>query len=161
MAELDDMALELLNGRHYATIATQNEGGGIHMATVSFLYLDGKLLVATVYNTRKVRNIEARGKASLMVDVRRIGDERGVTAIGTATTVTGERSHNLNLLIYRKYFSDKALQDRSVMSVFESADDATIILTPESWALWDLRSMYADVFHGVLSTETGYVLPHD
>jgi general stress protein 26 len=161
MAELGAMGLELLNGRHFAAFATLNPDGGIHIATVWYLFLDGELYVGTASRSRKVRNLKVRSEASLMVDIRRITEQRGITAIGSATVITGTRSRELNQKIYQKYLSEKALQDVSVMSVFESGDDATIRLEPESWVSWDLRSMYTEVFHGKLSAESGHYLPRD
>src|SRR5438552_940093 len=49
---------------------------------VWYLFEDSCLFIATSSKTRKAHNVAARPKASLMVDARKPGTERGVTAAG-------------------------------------------------------------------------------
>ena len=79
---LDPTLAELLQGRYIATLATENADGTIHLTAVWYLFEDGDLFIATSSKSRKARNVAARAKASLMVDVRKPGAERGVTGPG-------------------------------------------------------------------------------
>ena len=79
---LDPALQELLRGRYIATFGTENSDGSIHLTAVWYLFESGSLYVATSSKSRKARNVAARPRASLMVDVRRPGAERGVTAAG-------------------------------------------------------------------------------
>jgi PPOX class probable F420-dependent enzyme len=96
---------EILRGRHIASLATQNADGTIHLTAVWYLFENGNLLVATSSKTRKARNLAARPKASLMVDIRKPGAERGVTATGIAELLTGQQSLEINGRIHSRYLS--------------------------------------------------------
>lgn len=51
MSDLDKFAVEILNGRYIATLATHNQDGHIHLTAVWYLYKDGKPFVATNSNS--------------------------------------------------------------------------------------------------------------
>src|SRR5277367_4997461 len=81
---LDPAFQEMLQRRFIATLGTTNADGSIHLTAVWYLFEEGRLYVATSSKSRKARNVAAQPKASLMVDVRRSGAERGVTGAGRA-----------------------------------------------------------------------------
>jgi len=71
-------AEEILAGRFIASFGTQNEDGSIHLTAVWYLFDGGCLYVATSSRTRKARNVAARPRASLMVDIRKPASEQGL-----------------------------------------------------------------------------------
>jgi PPOX class probable F420-dependent enzyme len=158
---LDPNFQKLLQGRYIATLGTENADGSIHLTAVWYLFEEGSLFIATSSKSRKARNIEARPKASLMVDVRQPGTERGVNAAGRAELITGERSRELNQRVHRRYMSATAMSDPRVGPVFESFDDVTIRLTPVAWTAWDMAVLDAQAFEGRLGKNPGYLLPLD
>src|ERR1700693_4145533 len=93
---LDPAFQELLRGRYIATLGTENGDGTIHLTAVWYLFESGSLYVATSSKTQKARNVTARPKASLMVDSRKPGTERGVTAAGKAEVISGNQSQEIN-----------------------------------------------------------------
>ena len=158
---LDPTFQKLLEGRHIATFGTENADGSIHLTAVWYLFEGGSLFVATSSKSRKARNIAARSKASLMVDVRQPGAERGVNAAGRAELISGEPSREINRRIHRRHMSAAALSDPHVGPVFESFDDVTIRLAPVSWTVWDMAVLDAQAFGGRLGGTSGYLLPLD
>jgi PPOX class probable F420-dependent enzyme len=152
---------ELLQARHIAAIGTENADGSIHLTAVWYLFEDGYLFIATSSKSRKARNIAARPKASLMVDLREPGSERGVNATGKAELISGEPSREINRRIHQRYMSAAAMSDPQVGPVFESFDDVTIRLTPVSWTAWDMAVLDAQAFGGRLGRNPGYLLPLD
>ena len=84
---LDPTLQEILRGRYIATLGTENADGTIHLTAVWYLFESGSLFVATSSKTQKARNVTARPKASLMVDSRKPGTERGVTASGKVEVI--------------------------------------------------------------------------
>lgn len=158
---LDPTFQELLRGRCIATLGTENSDGSIHLTAVWYLYEDGSLFIATSSKTRKARNIAARPKASLMIDARRPGTERGVNAAGRAELISGSQSREINRRIHSRYMSAAAISDPHVGPVFESFDDVTIRLTPVSWSAWDMAVLDAQAFGGRLGATPGYLLPLD
>jgi PPOX class probable F420-dependent enzyme len=151
MSKLSDSMRELLYGRHYATLATFNEDGSIHLTPVWYLFEDDCFFVSTGSPSRKVKNILARPKASIIVDIRNFGSERWVSASGTAEIIRGERSKEINTKIDKRYLTKAALEDPRVGPVMEAAGDVTISLTPHSWQSWDLKSLDDQFFGGILS----------
>jgi PPOX class probable F420-dependent enzyme len=161
MQTLEPKLQELLRGRYIATLATENADGSIQLTAVWYLFEDGNLFVATAGKSRKARNIVARGKASLMVDVRKPGAERGVNGAGKAELISGEASREINRRIHQRYLSAEAIADPGIGAVFESFDDITIKITPGSWISWDMATLDAQAFGGRLGKTPGLLLPLD
>jgi general stress protein 26 len=158
---LDPAFQELIRGRYIASLGTENADGIIHLTAVWYLFEDGCLYVATSSRTQKAHNVAARSKASLMVDVRKPGAERGVTAAGKADLISGNRSQEINRRIHSRYLSAAAISDPSIGPVFASFDDVTIRITPMSWITWDMATLDAQAFGGRLGGTPGYLLPLD
>lgn len=152
---------ELLRGRYIATLGTENADGTIHLTAVWYLLEDNCLFIATSSKSRKARNIAARAKASLMVDVRKPGAERGVNGMGRAELISGEQSAKINQHIHSRYMSGAAMADPHIGPVFASFDDVTIRITPRSWTAWDMTVLDAQALGGRLGGTPGYLLPLD
>jgi hypothetical protein len=153
-------AEEILTGRFIASLATENEDGSIHLTAVWYLFDGGCLYVATSSRTRKARNVAARPKASLMVDIRKPASERGLVAVCTVDVVAGELSREINVRIHRRYMSEAALADPRTGGTMAAMDDITLRLTPTGWCAWDMRTLDDAVFGGTMKTP-GYLLPLD
>jgi hypothetical protein len=95
-----------------------------------------------------------------MVDLRKPGTERGLTAACKAELLSGDRSKPLNRRIHSRYLSAAAMADPGIEPVFASFDDVTIRLTPNPRlsGIWP-RSTQA--FGGRLGGTPGYLLPLD
>jgi PPOX class probable F420-dependent enzyme len=158
---LDPAFQELPRGRYIASLWTENADGTIHLTAVWYFFEDGCLYVATSSKTQKGRNVAARPKASLMVDVRRPGTERGVTAAGKVDVISGKQSQEINRRIHSRYLSAAAMSDPHVGPAFASFDDVTIRLTPTSWITWDMAVLDAQALGGRLGGTPGYMLALD
>jgi PPOX class probable F420-dependent enzyme len=158
---LDPTLQEILRGRYIATLATENADGTIHLTAVWYLFQDGYLFVATSSKSRKARNLAARPKASLMVDVRISARERGVTATGRVDLISGDQSREINRRIHSRYMSPAAMSDPQIEPVFASFDDVTVRISPVSWTSWNMAVLDAQAFGGRLGGTPGYLLPLD
>jgi len=158
---LDSKLQEFLRGRHIATLSTENADGSAHLVAVWYLYDGGSLYVATSSKSKKARNVAARAKASMMIDERKPGKERGVTGAGKVELITGEESRALNKRIHGRYMSAAAMADPGVGGVFAMFDDCTIKVTPSSWFSWDMAELDAQAFGGKLGKTPGYLLALD
>lgn len=158
---LDPALQQFLNGRYIATLGTENSDGAIHLTAVWYLFHEGSLYVATSSKTRKARNVAERGNASLMIDARKPGSERGVTLCGKGELIAGLFSQEINRRIHGRYLSAAALSDAAVGPVFAAFDDVTIRLVPTSWFTWDMAALDAQAFSGRLGKTPGYMLPLD
>jgi len=158
---LDPTLQEILRGRYIATLGTENADGTIHLTAVWYLFENGYLFVATSSKSRKARNLAARPKASLMVDVRKPAAERGVTAAGRVDLISGDQSREINRRIHCRYMSTAAMSDPHIEPVFASFDDVTVRITPVSWTSWNMAVLDAQAFGGRLGGTHGYLLPLD
>jgi len=109
--------------------------------------------VETASSTRKARNVEARPRASLMVDDRRPGATRWVLATGRAELIRGDRSRELNQRLLRRYLTEAGME--TMGRFWTSVDDVTIALTPESWKSWDARALVASLREQGSAPKTG------
>ena len=148
----------ILNGRRIATLATENDNGSAHLTAVWYLLEGDSVYVGTSSRSRKARNVLARPKVSLMVDVREPGRECGVSIAGSAEIIRGERAREMNRRIQRRYLSEAAVKDPRVGPKLLDLDDITIRMGPTSVFCWDMAAMDAAVFGGAFGTP-GYVLP--
>jgi PPOX class probable F420-dependent enzyme len=161
MASPDDpMVQALLRGRHIACLASENADGSLHLTATWYLFEEGNLYVWTSSTSRQARNIRARPKASVMIDARRPGVEFGVAAAGRAELVSGERSHDLNRRIHRRYLSPEALADPRLGVILADPSSLTIELTPTKWTSWDMGELAKALFGGA-PAPAGYFLPFD
>ena len=153
-------AEEILAGRFIASFGTQNEDGSIHLTAVWYLFDGGCLYVATSSRTRKARNVAARPRASLLVDIRKPASEQGLVAVCAVDVVAGESSKEINACIHKRYMSEAALADPRAGGTMAAMDDITLRLTPTCWYEWDMRMLDDAVFGGTMKTP-GYLLPLD
>jgi PPOX class probable F420-dependent enzyme len=162
MSKLNDSMREFLNGRHYATLATLNEDGSIHLTPVWYLFEKDYIFVETASSDRKVRNIMARPEVSLVVDSRKLGSEQWVSASGMAEIIRGEQAKALNTKIAQRYLTKTSQEDPRIGPGFAAAVDVTIRFTPHFWRSWDLKSLDDQFFGGMLGqTPQQWFLPVD
>ena len=163
MSMLNDSIREFLNGRHYATLATQNEDGSIHLTPVWYLFEDERFFVSSGSYARKYKNILARPGVSLMVDSRRNpGDALWLSVSGNAEIIEGKQSDELHLKIIKRYITEAGLADPTVGGVFTAAGEVTISIKPDSYRSWELKDLDEQYFNGVLrQTPEKWFLPVD
>ena len=102
--ELTDGMREFLGQQIYATLATQDADGSMHVVPLIYRF-DGQLiLMATSSTTRKARNIVARPTVTVTVDDRQ--NPRWVSAKGTAELVHGQQARDLNQSLYRLWMTE-------------------------------------------------------
>jgi PPOX class probable F420-dependent enzyme len=152
MTNVEDTMRELLEARHYATLATLNEDGSIHLTPVWYLFEHGKFYVGSPSSSRKARNVRARPEATIIVDVRRPGSESWVYASGRVETVIGDESRVTNAKILNRYLTREAMEDTRVGPAFAAADDLTLCLIPERWRSWSAKEIDEQFFGGILSS---------
>jgi PPOX class probable F420-dependent enzyme len=153
-------AQAILSGRRIASFGTENDDGSIHLTAVWYLFEGGCFYLSTSSRSRKARNVQSRPKASLMVDIRKPGSERGLVAIGRADVITGESSQQINTQIHHRYMSKAALADPRAGGTMAAMDDITLRLTPKYWYTWDMAMLDETLFRGAMKTP-GYLLPLD
>lgn len=145
---LDDWAVGLLGRARRTVLGTENADGSVHLTPVMFLFDAGQVYLETSSATRKVRNVEARPRATVLVLDDRADATAWVSGSGPAEVVRGERAHRLGRRIRARYLTERG--EEQLGSVLARYDDVAIVVTPRSWMAWDMSAFNATlVAHGL------------
>lgn len=137
---------DVLDRRVYAVLGTTEPDGVAHTVPVMFTFDGRRFLFESNHATRKVRNIEAMGRARVLVEFP--GHGGWVSAVGRAEIVRGADAQRLNRQVVGRYVTDQGAQVWE--QAFGHLDDITIVLTPESWSSWKMEAIGPDL------VEAGY-----
>lgn len=149
---------EVLDQREIATLGTLNEDGSVHLAYVLFLFEDGLFRLETSSVTRKARNIERDGRASIICSgTASSGRTLMVEAEGMAHLVPQPDSVELNRRVLAKYVEDDAVED--LHAVWSRFDDVTIELRPDRWRSWTNTLLRAEAEAGTGRSYAGIWKP--
>jgi nitroimidazol reductase NimA-like FMN-containing flavoprotein (pyridoxamine 5'-phosphate oxidase superfamily) len=122
-AEID----ELLSMTLIANLATLDDEGSIHLLPMWFLRVGDDICIPTSRQTHKYRNLQARPRASVMIDLSREGlNLKGLLIRGRVELLEGEETQRINRLIHLKYVTPEALSDKTVASYLSRGDDITV-----------------------------------
>ncbi|MGH8824628.1 MAG: pyridoxamine 5'-phosphate oxidase family protein [Jiangellaceae bacterium] len=135
---------DVLALRATATVGTINEDGSVHLAFVIFLHHDGRLYFETSSVTRKARNVQRTGRASMIVQGRSTTSGRHlmVSAEGAGRVLSGPDARQINRRLRAKYIRPDALDD--IDSAWNAFDDVAIEITPGTWRSWTGSTMHAE-----------------
>jgi PPOX class probable F420-dependent enzyme len=135
---------ELLSKRLIANLATIDDDGSIHLVPMWFLRVGDDICIPTSRNTHKYRNLKARPRASVMIDVSRAGlNLKGVLIRGKVELVEGEEARRINRSIHLKYIKQEALNDSRVFSYLSEGDDITVKIHMDRLITWNLADSKA------------------
>jgi PPOX class probable F420-dependent enzyme len=160
MPNLSDELQALLTETRYATLATHDPDGLIHLTPVWFLFDEARFYFESYSGSRKIKNLQRRPELSVVVDGRQAGRERWVSAAGKADILRGEEAQRVNERIRARYLTEEALGDSRIGPAFAAADDVTIRLAPKRWRSWAARDLDEQFFGGILgATPERWFLP--
>jgi PPOX class probable F420-dependent enzyme len=140
---VDELTAEFrsfLEQRRCAVLATHNPGGTIHLTPIWFLFEEDCFYFESSSTSRKVKNVEERRSATVVVDAREPGRERWVSASGPVEIVRDADSASINSRIRRRYLAKPAL-DGPLEAALAAADDVTLKLLPTAWQSWAAPAM--------------------
>jgi nitroimidazol reductase NimA-like FMN-containing flavoprotein (pyridoxamine 5'-phosphate oxidase superfamily) len=135
---------ELLSMTLIANLATLDDDGGIHIVPMWFLRLGNEICIPTSRHTRKYKNLRARPRASVMIDISRAGlDLKGVLVRGSVVLVEREEAKRINHAIHLKYVKPEGLSDANVASYLSKGDDITVKIHMDHLVNWNLADSEA------------------
>jgi Pyridoxamine 5'-phosphate oxidase len=109
-----------------------------------FLRIGNGICIPTSSHTHKYRNLQARPRASVMIDISRAGlDLRGVLIRGRMELLSGEVAKQINRSIHLKYITPEGLNDNEVASYLSKGDDITIKVHMDHLISWNLSDSKA------------------
>jgi nitroimidazol reductase NimA-like FMN-containing flavoprotein (pyridoxamine 5'-phosphate oxidase superfamily) len=139
-AEID----ELLSMTLIANLATLDNDGSIHILPMWFLRVADDICIPTSRQTHKYRNLQARPRASVMIDLSRDGlNLKGVLIRGRVELLEGDEARRINHLIHLKYVHPEAFSDDSVATYLSKGDDITVKVHMDHLVSWNLADSNA------------------
>lgn len=139
-AEID----KILSMTLIANLATLDHDDGIHVLPMWFLRVGNDICIPTSSHSHKYRNLRARPRASVMIDVSRAGlDLKGVLIRGWAELVYGEEARQINRSIHLKYVKPEGLSDTNVAAYLSKGDDVTVKIHMDHLISWNLAGSKA------------------
>jgi len=140
----DPLVRELVEARLVGVLATFDRAGAIHAVPLWYAPADGCVLLATESRSRKVQNVEADPRATLVVHDSRAGYEVcGVSMAGRVEIVRGAEARRLIDRVHHRYVDAAFLTDESIATLLAS-DDVALRFVPESARTWDERGSEAN-----------------
>jgi general stress protein 26 len=132
-SELTEEEAEFVRWARVARMATVAPGGKLHNVPISPALRDGRLLIATDTKSRKVRNLEANPRTSLVFDeysemwdlLHGVVIEGGVRIIREGQEFTRARAE-----LYEKY------RQYEINSPIEQGGSVILEVTPEQVLSW-------------------------
>jgi nitroimidazol reductase NimA-like FMN-containing flavoprotein (pyridoxamine 5'-phosphate oxidase superfamily) len=141
-----------------ANLGTIDNDGSIHLVPMWFLRVGNDICIPTSHHTHKYRNLLARPRASVMIDISLIGlNLKGVLVRGKVELVDGEEARRINRMIHLKYIMPEALSDTNVSSYLSKGDDITVKIHMDRLISWNLANSKA----GKALYEGVWARPHD
>lgn len=120
--------------------------------------IGNEICIPTSHHTHKYRNLRARPRASVMIDVSKAGlNLKGVLIRGRVKLVNGKEAQEINRSIHLKYVTPDALNDPNVVSYLAGGDDITVKVSMDHLISWNLANLKAGHALGA----GGWFLPLD
>jgi nitroimidazol reductase NimA-like FMN-containing flavoprotein (pyridoxamine 5'-phosphate oxidase superfamily) len=139
-AEID----KLLSMTLIADLGTTDDDGSIHLLPMWFIQIGNEICIPTSSRTHKYRNLRARSRTSVMIDVSKAGlNLKGVLIRGRVKLVDGKEAQQINRSIHLKYVTSEALNDPNVDSYLSEGDDITIKISMDHLISWNLADSKA------------------
>jgi PPOX class probable F420-dependent enzyme len=140
VGELTADLRSFLDERRCAVLATYAADDQAYLTPIWFLFERDGFLFPSSSTSRKVKNLERRAEASVVVDAREAGRERWVSASGSVEILSGSAARSVNARIRSRYLTPEALHG-SISAALAESDDVTIMLTPRAWRSWSAPSV--------------------
>src|SRR5262245_63159563 len=126
----DPLVREVLTARLVGVLATLRPDGAIDAVPMWYALHDDAVVLATGSRSRKVRNLEADPRATLVLHDSRPGYEVcGASISGVVEIVRAASARPLVELVHSRYLAAESGEDASV-SAFLDSDDVALRLTP-------------------------------
>ena len=133
------LVAELVDARLVGVLSTYDPDGFIHSTPMWYARDAGGLILATSARSRKVRNLTADRRATIVLHDSRPGYEVcGVSIAGTAEIVRDADARVLVALVHERYLAPDALVDPAVQG-FLASDDVALRFAPQGATTWDER----------------------
>ncbi|QMU55042.1 MAG: pyridoxamine 5'-phosphate oxidase family protein [Nitrosopumilus sp.] len=103
MIEFSEKETEFLKTLECARLATSHDDVP-HVKPVSFVFVDGMIIISTDYKTRAYENIKLNSRAGVVIDVYKSGEHKAVCIQGKVKVIeTGLEFKKLYDMFHQKF----------------------------------------------------------
>jgi len=138
----------LLKENNVARICSHNRDGTIHAAPVSYIYMNGQIVIGSIASSRKTSNIKRNNNVTVLIDTERA---QGILVYGKAE-LDYENVDELAVLVWEKAFRtyprDKV--ERLVQAYLDKVKYVIVKIKPQRIVTFDYTK--DDVLNNLVKT---------
>jgi len=137
----------MLKENYRARICTHNKDGTIHAAPVSYMYMNGQIVIGSIASSRKTRNIRRNNNVTVLIDNEKV---QGILIYGKAK-VEYNNIYQTALLVWEKEINaqrDKV--ERFVKAYLDKVKYVIVRITPQRIVSFDYTK--DDVYNDLVKT---------
>ncbi len=135
----DEEIESFIDSRKSLQVGTIERDGSIHLSTLWFAVVDGKIVFETYTKSQKIRNLQRDDRITILVeDGLAYEDLRGVMIKGRARLVTDHAAvHPLALAVMRRNQPDVPDELLDAAAAEMSAKRTAVVVEPSKVVSWD------------------------
>jgi len=137
----------LLKENNVARICSHNKDGTIHVAPVSYIYMNGQIVIGSIASSRKTRNIERNNNVTVLIDNEK---GQGILIYGRAK-VEYDNVYQTALSVWEKaYHTSRDKVERLVKAYLDTVKYVIVKIKPQRIVTFDYTK--DDVYNNLVKT---------
>jgi len=137
----------MLKENYRARICTHNKDGTIHAAPVSYMYMNGQIVIGSIASSRKTRNIKRNKNVTVLIDNEKA---QGILIYGKGK-VEYDNVYQTALAVWEKEIhAQKDKAERFVKAYLDTVKYVIIRITPKHIVTFDVTK--DDVYNNLVKT---------
>jgi len=137
----------MLKKNYRARICTHNKDGTIHAAPVSYMYMNGQIVIGSIASSRKTRNIRRNNNVTVLIDNEKA---QGILIYGKAK-VEYDNVYQTALSVWEKEIdAQRDKVERFVKAYLDTVKYAIIRITPQHIVTFDTTK--DEVYNNLVKT---------
>jgi len=140
----------LLKENNTARICTHNKDGTIHVAPVSYRYMNGRIIILSYASSRKTRNIKQNNNVTVLIDTESV---KGVLIYGKAE-LEYDNVYQTALSVWEKAIhAPRDKVERLVKAYLDKVKFVIVKITPQRIVTFDYTK--DDIYSNLVKTYLG------
>jgi len=137
----------MLKENYRARICTHNKDGTIHAAPVSYMYMNGQIVIGSIASSRKTRNLRRNNNVTVLIDNEKA---QGILIYGKAK-VEYDNVYQTALSVWEKEIdAQRDKVERFVKAYLDTVKYAIIRITPQRIVTFDITK--DEVYNNLVKT---------
>lgn len=135
----DDEVVAFLEAQKSLQVGTLERDGSVHLSTLWFALVDGRIVFETYTKSQKIKNLERDTRITVLAEDGDVYEKlRGVMIKGTATLVVDpDEVYAVGLAVLARNQPEVSAPDREAAARFMSTRRTVVIVEPTKTVSWD------------------------